>query len=295
MPRVLDLEHNDADKKEWRSIRGIGSADAPIILGVDPWTTQFQCWSLKTYRTQRTPTNFAQQRGIDLEPEARREAEWEFGSDYKPANLVHDKYRFIRAALDGWSPDRRSLLEIKVPGKEKHQQALDGIIPLNYIPQLDHLLMVSGSEEAIYYSYEPGMGGVSIRYGRDEKKLKKLLKLELAFWQYIVNDQPPPLTDKDYIYREDPDWSKAAAEFAKLDAILKDTKTTYEAAKQRLIDLANGHSSFGSGVKLCAYDRKKNISWKKAAEDLADIMGEKVDWEKYREDGKTRVNEIEVL
>ena len=45
------MEQKSEEWLDWRK-KGIGSSDAPIIMGVSPWKTPFELWEEKT-GTQR--------------------------------------------------------------------------------------------------------------------------------------------------------------------------------------------------------------------------------------------------
>ena len=95
----------------------IGSSDAPIIAGVSPWTTQVQLWEEKIGIREPRYANFAMQRGIDKEEEARCIFEKEIGVVFFPQVLTHKKYDWMIASLDGLSIDQDLAVEIKCPGE----------------------------------------------------------------------------------------------------------------------------------------------------------------------------------
>lgn len=280
--RIVDLTEGTDDFREWRGMRGIGGGDAASITGESPYQSAYQTWLIKTRRAERDGLNAAMQRGIDMEEQARKEWEFEAGETFTPVNLIHADYPFIRAQIDGWNDSHTVVVEIKCPGAKTHAIAQKGQIPAYYLPQLDHELMVSGAQRAAYWSYEPGAGGICIWYERNEARIQKLLEMELAFWNLIQTDTPPPLTVKDLVLRIDDEWSEAAEQYKIWAERAAYAQSQVDMFEDQLRALADGRNSIGSGVKVINFIRKGPINYKTAATELADVLGEKFDWDKYR-------------
>ncbi len=175
----------------------MGSSDAPIVMSVSPWSTPFQLWQQKCNLVpKKVFSNWAIDRGNNLEPVARAKYELETGIDMPATLAIHPQYTWLRASLDGYNSERDIVLEIKCPGKDDHQTALDGKVPEKYYPQLQHQLMVTGSKEAHYYSFD-GNNGALVVVKPDLDYCKELFKREQAFWECIQTKTPPEFTDKD--------------------------------------------------------------------------------------------------
>ncbi len=149
MPRFNSLEQRGPEWLSWR-LRGIGSSDAPVIVGDSPWNTAKTLWEVKTGRRGEEPDNLAKRRGRELEATARAAYEAEVGEQMEPHCLIHDQFDWMRASLDGLSFDGSLLLEVKCPLKLRdHQTALEGKIPEHYYAQLQHQLEVSQQQKGI--------------------------------------------------------------------------------------------------------------------------------------------------
>ena len=72
---------------EWRR-EGIGASDAPVIMGVSPWTTPLQLWENKLLGKSGQLETSSMRRGKDMEKEARRHFEEQMGTV-----SVYPKYR----------------------------------------------------------------------------------------------------------------------------------------------------------------------------------------------------------
>lgn len=188
------MEQNTDKWLQWRK-SGIGSSDAPIIMGVSSYKTPFQLWQEKTGKSSPEETNWAMRRGIDMEPKARAHYELLNNKDMPAALAQHKDFPFLRASLDGFNGE--TVLEIKCAGKEDHMLAKSGRIPEKYWPQVQHQLMVTGAKEVHYCSFD-GNEAATVIVHADMDYLENLLAQELVFWQYVLNEEAPPLSDKDY-------------------------------------------------------------------------------------------------
>lgn len=181
---------------KWRA-QGIGSSDAPIIMGVSPYSTPFELWELKTGRRQHWDGNWATRRGQALEPRARAHYELLRDCDM-PATLVqHPNFSRLRASLDGWNSKERIVLEIKCPGKVDHALALEGEIPEKYYPQVQHQIFVASAVRADYFSFD-GNGGAIVEVLFDSEWIREYFPKALAFWECVENDIPPSITERDW-------------------------------------------------------------------------------------------------
>ena len=106
--------------------QGIGGSDAAAVLGVSPYKTRYMLWAEKRGLVPPAPPNPAMTRGTALEPVARAAYEREVGGLMFPCQMVHPEHPWMRANLDGLSPDATTFLEVKCPGQADHATALKG-------------------------------------------------------------------------------------------------------------------------------------------------------------------------
>ena len=114
MPRIERLQQNTSEWLRWRQ-DGIGSSDAPVIMGEAAFKTRRLLWAIKTGRARDLGGNAASRRGRALEQAARSAYERELGIQMEPLCLVHERWEWMRASLDGLSFDGSTVLEIKCP------------------------------------------------------------------------------------------------------------------------------------------------------------------------------------
>jgi len=184
MALIVNVEQGSKEWLEFRST-GIGSSDAPIIMGVSPWKTAHQLYleKSKQVKPEKRKSN-AMTRGNVLEVAARNYFELLVGADFFPVVYRDEELDFIIASLDGYNQERGEILEIKAPGVKDHVTAIQGKIPDKYFPQCQHLIMVSKTNLCNYFSYD-GRNGIHIKCPIDKEYIKILREKEIKFWSCV--------------------------------------------------------------------------------------------------------------
>jgi len=260
----------------------IGASDAATIMGVSPWGTQLDLWEDKLGLRPDRPDNFAMARGRELEPIARDAYMIQTGHIVTPKQVFHPTVPYMMANLDGITDDGSVCVEIKCPGAPDHDLAVSGKVPDKYFPQLQHQMAVTGLQELHYFSYRNGDTALVV-VKLDSEYVKRLYIEEAKFWECVESLTPPELTARDYVERDDIAWNEFSDLYKQCELrvklaedVCKAVKEQQDACKAKLIELANGKSSIGNGLKL-------NLSSRKGAVDYSMIPEMKnVDIEKYR-------------
>ncbi len=281
------------ERQEWLKARKIGSSDAIVIMGAAPryWeiNTPKKLWEKRLNEEEAFETA-AMQKGKFFEEEATQWAEDHLGLLLKRQELIfHPEHEFMSATLDAVTFDGRKIVEVKVSQKV-FMQISAGKIPPEYYPQVQHQLEVSGAEAAYLIGYVEQKGedeayGASIEIKRDDKYIAEMIKKEREFWECLKTFTPPPLTNWDYEEREDALWDQAALELLMLDRELEqydEIKKRRDDARNRLIELANGRNTRGSGIKVTQSMVKGRVDYDSIPELKL------VDLDKYREPASER-------
>lgn len=253
--------------QEWLDMRKtkIGSSDAPVIMEISPWKTRYQLWEEKVGVGKEREKTIAMQRGLNMEEEARQKFEELTGHVVFPSVVYHPKHEFMIASLDGIDIEQRNAVEIKCPGNEDHQSALDGVVPAKYIPQLQHQLEVTGLDMIYYFSYN-GNSYKIIEVGKDAQYIKRLVDEECAFWNCVQTLEAPKLSERDYIERSDEMWSHVANSWINCQQKLEKLKAEEEHLRESLICLSGKSNAIGAGVRLSKIVRKGTIDYKAVPE-----------------------------
>lgn len=193
MYEIIDLEQGSQKWHQFRS-NHIGGSDAPIIMGLSPWSNPYDLWCFKMGFKEPQPMTDRMKRGQDLEPEVRSWYENKTEDKFDPIVLESKIHPFMSASLDGLSYDNpRCMIEIKCPNEDTHELACAGIIKDYYMCQIQHCLFVSNCEVCVYISYRPGgtQTYTDINIFRNEKMIKKIIQEENKFWDCMTNMTEP--------------------------------------------------------------------------------------------------------
>jgi putative phage-type endonuclease len=247
---------------EWLQIRKtkIGASEASIILGLSPWKTPYQLWEEKLGLRTDSPKTHAMQRGIELEEKARRAFEDLTGLIVFPEVVFHPEHDWMMASLDGIDLALQNIVEIKCPGKEDHEIAKSGNIPDKYYPQLQHQMACTGLKSAYYFSYN-GSQGIILRVERSDAYISNMIKAEKRFYDQMMTFEPPELTERDYITKDDDIWSMTAHEYLKTKRVIADLEKRERELKQSLICMSGRSNAKGAGIRLSKIVRMGNVNY----------------------------------
>lgn len=254
--KKLNIEQGSA---EWMALRNnkIGASDAPVITGVSPWKTPYQLWNEKMGLVEKKDL-YIKNEAMKVEIMARQKFIEEKGIEIFPAVALHDSIPFMMASFDGLSKCGKIVLEIKLADKDDHEKAMDGIVPEKYYPQLQQQAKVSETDSVFYLSWKNEKSYKILEIERNDRYIKDMIQKEEAFWECMQNLEAPDLIDRDYIKRDDDEWTNLAREWIELSKI-EDRK---DQVRKRLIDLSQKKNSMGAGIRLSKIPKKGNIDYK---------------------------------
>jgi putative phage-type endonuclease len=269
----LDAEQGSSEWLEWRRAR-IGASDAPVIMDVCPYKTAYQLWQEKMglYTPKVTPQ---MQYGTNNEGNARVRFIEMTGIIVFPGLREHRLIPYMSASLDGISSDGEQILEIKCNGAKNHSIAKDGEVPKNHYPQLQHQMEVCELGTAYYFSYHEDEG-VILKVERNQRYIDEMLIKQKEFWECVQQFNPPELTSRDYMLRQDPVWCERARNYLQSVKTLKRFEAMVQEEKQDLILLSQGKNICGGGIKLSKRMRKGAVDYSRMKE------LENIDLNKYR-------------
>jgi putative phage-type endonuclease len=162
----------------WRS-NGIGSSDASIIVGVNPYQSRDVLLYTKAMRVPVIRESAAIKHGQFLERYIREFLNTKYNLNLKPLFCVHDQHRFLLASVDGIDTANKVLVEIKAPTQPYYG------IPIYYLVQVYHQLMVTGYEKALFVVY--CRNSIDIReIHRNETAIQYIMEKEIEFWNEVL-------------------------------------------------------------------------------------------------------------
>lgn len=248
----------------------IGASDAPAIMGVSPWKTKYRLWQEKCGLVSCEIPSEAMERGNRLEPIARSLFEEFIGVNVQPKRFFSEKHDWMMASLDGIDDSGEIAVEIKCPGKYCDH------VPDHYMPQLQHQMFVANLKEIYYFSYVEEQEIFIELVKRNDEYIDKLIKAETEFWECVKACTPPEMSNKDFIKREDKEWTDISDKWNYLKKMKEEILFEEEILKKQIIDLCEGFQCEGKGMKVQKILKKGSIDYSSIYE-LKDI-----DLEKYR-------------
>lgn len=252
--------------QEWLAFKEgkIGSSDAAAIIGSSSFEGRIEAWKRFLYGDPREVT-FSMKRGTELEPVAREWINNKLGRNYQPTVLQNVNEPNLIASLDGFYIDDQekcNILEIKCPGRKDHETALAGYIPEHYFPQLQHQMLVSGSDLVLYLSFYGGEGHL-VPCHRDEEYIKELLAAEKSFLSSVALQEKPEPSKKDWMIISDVGINFKACEYQDLENKIKLLQDESEKIRKEIEkDLSHDCCIIGS-LKARRIPRKGAIDYGK--------------------------------
>lgn len=153
---VITLEQGTPAWIEWRKGK-ITSTDAPILYGYKIYGKNIE----SLYKEKRSDgighrfVSGAMERGLSLEPDARKKLEEIVGMALPPATISSNDWEFAASSLDCWNNELKIGGEIKCPSIDNHEIALKGSVPLHWMPQIQWQMYCTEVAEWYFVSYNP--------------------------------------------------------------------------------------------------------------------------------------------
>lgn len=276
------------DRTEWLKWRhqGLGSSDAPVVMGRSPYKTRLKLYEEKILAEPEEKQNFITDKGHRLEPIARRKfaamraLERGVEDPFEPRLFHLSDLPFIKASLDGCSVNGTEFIEIKYVGKAEFENLKE--VPERYVDQIQHQFMVSNCavchfvlindiEEVRYFSVYP-----------NEERMLQILAEETVFWNdHVIAKKPPEPSPGDYVEVRFKGAAKLVQEYKLLKRQFEEIEAQLEEARARLLEHVKHPRSTCRGIKIIQVERKGNVDYAKIPELKS------VDLERYRKPSST--------
>lgn len=287
---LFEEESQDSLKAKWHEKRsmGIGGSDIGVVMGDSPYKTRYQLWLEKTKKVQAEDISgkFHVQRGVMNEPVARAKYEEMSGLKFEPKSWSVAGREYLRCNDDGWNEEYKAMLEIKCMGLRPHEEAAAGVVPPHYFQQLQYNMGVAGANIGYFISYRPEDGTMHVVTIHPDLGMQaELMRAAEDFWlNHVIKDEPPELTDRDFVACIDPDFEAASDEYKKLKVEMKLLEEKLENVESILHGfLGNSAGIKQNGLVIQRVVRKGDVEYQK----IPELKG--VDLEPYRKPSTTYV------
>jgi putative phage-type endonuclease len=181
---IIKLHQGTDEWKEWRR-NGIGASDAPTIMGENPYKNINQLVIEKRDPFKKSYENYSMALGNQLEPEARKRYIAKKGITVEPVCLQSSIHNWLRASLDGFNLQSKTVVEIKCGESVYRKTLATKYVPQYYYGQLQHILAITGFEDLDFFCYLPNRPELLLNVKRNNVYIERMLKKEYDFWENI--------------------------------------------------------------------------------------------------------------
>ena len=199
--------HAFQTREEWLQGRtaGIGGSDAPIVMGVSPYSTPLDLWLLKTGQEKpvevQAATNRAAMMGHRLESIVAQEF-----AETNPWATVRDPEGFVIHECDEWPTARATvdrhldsakmgpgILEIKTTSAYLADNWGENEVPHHVMIQTQHTMWVCGVTWGAIAVLIGGRDYKQYLITRDDSMISLIEKCEKRFWECVEQEVQPPM------------------------------------------------------------------------------------------------------
>lgn len=177
----------------------IGGSDSATILGANKYKSKVELWMEITGLKERVDLSENEfiYWGNTLEEVVAKEFTVRTGKKVKRNNFVlyHLTIPYLSANLDREIVGERSFLECKTTNAYNWKEWEGTNIPLSYIYQVMHYLIVTGYEYGYIAVLIGGNKYVWKRIDRDEELIAMMLKAYAEFWHCVETNTIPEVKD----------------------------------------------------------------------------------------------------
>jgi putative phage-type endonuclease len=279
-----DLPQGSDEWLEVRSRYGMAS-EAAAVLSKSPWMpgSPLQLYEVK-HGIRKVFVSDAMKQGTKYEPIARESLEENMGIKFQPVVVLCNVNGVpMGASLDGYNKEKDIIAEIKIPMKGEESKLWEIMtsgkeLPDQYDLQTQQQLLVTGAGQLIFWVYDiHNHSAVMQKIKPNPDRHDEIFK---AWKKYYSYDGAPPAGEKDFTKRKDDEWITLAEEWRGIHSQLDTLNTREKEIRQELIDLSEGKSCTGGGVRFKRSEGKGRISYAKIPElkdvDLEDYRGKSI-------------------
>ena len=204
------ISTKNMDRNEWLKIRktGLGGSDAGAVCGLNPYVSPMAVYRDKVSDETDIGDNEAMRQGRDLEEYVAQRFTEETGLKVRRSNKMYRsvEYPWMIADVDRMVAGGGAGLECKTVSAYNKDRWADGGIPVHYLLQCYHYMIVTGRRTWYLAAVILGQDFQYRRIEYEEETAQNLIALEAEFWNNHVLPRHMP----------DPDGSKSC------DAVLEE-------------------------------------------------------------------------
>ena len=288
-------------REDWLVARraGIGGSDAAAIVGLNPWSSQYDVWLDKTGRTEPKEQNLSMRIGVELEETVARLWCAETGKECHRSGFMfsNNERDWMLANVDRVVVGENAGLECKTTASLSNIRKLaTGDFPDAYYAQCMHYMAVTGADRWYLAVLELGCSPkfhcfVMERDEAAEHEMKALIDMEREFWErHVLKGEPPAPSGteatEEYIKEQYPraendepvglyGLENDIADYLSIKAHIKTEQKTADALEQKIkLQLGEASTGLAQGytVSWKSYSRSGGVDTKRLAAEYPDAF-----------------------
>jgi putative phage-type endonuclease len=227
---------------------GIGGSDVGAICGVDPYRGALDVYldKVESVDDRYREPNLHMQRGIELEPVARRVFREQTMLDVQKARFRrHSVHHFMVCHPDGiitpgpaYDKPGKGVLELKCPSLGHFTRIKAKGVPESWLLQMQHNLVVCNLKWGAFGIFNADRWEMLvILVDRDDGTAQQLVEIERVFWHDYVGTHTPPPQPKQPLVEVPPVAGDTPAFDRTNDSNFRTALRSYSSAKE-LLDAA---------------------------------------------------------
>lgn len=263
--QTVNLEQGSQEWLDYRRDK-VGASDVSYLFGENPFCkaddqTKFLIGLKLGFNS--IFINSAMQAGNDNEQDIIDHIEEKYGITTQP---IVGYVGNISASFDGLTFDRDIVVEVKYSDHTYNIIKKYKKVPKNYYLQVQQQLLVSGAKKAYFAAMSPSTRDVEdIVVERDEKTIEQIQQKINEFYSLMASKK---WSEDDFSEeRNDLDWIDACYEYKELKEAENALNARIESSKERLIALAGGTRSKGSGITVYPVKGRETVDYKSIIKD----------------------------
>jgi putative phage-type endonuclease len=301
--KIVDIPQRTPEWHQWRNT-GVSASEADIVLGLSPYKTRYRLYAEKKglILPDKLDRNPHVQRGIRLEPVARRAFEARHDAMLLPVCAESDEHPFIRASFDGID-DNGIPVEIKAPTeksfrdaqalpdhessflseedfRDAQQNRQESKLYKRYYFQIQQQILVANSDRAWLSLYLNEREYLDIPIVRDDAIISTIIFEARKFWECLKTNMPPERDpDRDIFIPSGlqlDQWNALASSYRHAEEMILDYKYKIKAFEQEqahiessilqlMGDFAHAESA---GLRVSRYLQQGNIDYRAVLKSL---------------------------
>lgn len=194
-------------REEWLKLRriGIGGSDAGSLCGVNPYGNAMTVYRDKTSeRIEEEESTESIRIGHDLEDYVAKRFMEATGLKVRRTNVMYqsEEYPFMIGDVDRLVVGEDAGLECKTTSAYNADKWKNGNIPLHYVLQCLHYMIVTGKRHWYIAALIMGREFVYRKIPYNEALASQLIQIEQNFWMNYIRKKKIPSPDGTKIYDE---------------------------------------------------------------------------------------------